>query len=251
MSDQGGSRTPVRLTGYESWFYQDPVSSFGGDILLSLTVPSHADSSGELPNRWLIALGDVAGKGEAVSRLKDSLETEVLRLVDGTTDPAMILDRLNMIHSDDEKFATLVVAVIDADRHELTFANAGHLSPLLRRGDGRVEILGEEINGFPLWVVADQTHQKVSVPIAPGEVVVFWSDGVTAEIGTECNIFTFDQFLHSITQADRDARSVGRSIVKSVTDFRGGRERVDDITLLCLGRVVGERAAGEPGADRR
>jgi serine phosphatase RsbU (regulator of sigma subunit) len=242
MSDQWGSRTQVRLPEYESWFYQHPVSGFGGDILLSFAVPSHTDCSGERPNRWLIALGDVAGKGEVASRLKDSLETDVLRLVGETTDPVAILDRLNTIHCDDVWFATLVVAVIDAVRHELTFASAGHPSPLLRRGDGQIETLGEEVAGLPLWVDREQTYRKVSVPITPGEVVVFWSDGVTAEVDGECNIFTFARFLQAITQADRNARSVGRSIVKAVTDFRGGRKRVDDISLLCLGRVIGERA---------
>src|SRR3954469_6117644 len=108
MSDRGGSRTPVRLTAYESWSYQDRASSFGVDILLSLTVPSHADSSGEPPNGWFIALGDVAGKGEAASLRKDRLEAEVLRLLGGTPDPAMILHRLDTSHCDDESFPTLV-----------------------------------------------------------------------------------------------------------------------------------------------
>jgi serine phosphatase RsbU (regulator of sigma subunit) len=238
MSDQRRSQAPVRLAGYDSWFYQDPVSDSGGDVLVSLPVPSHADSPGGPPNRWLIALGDVAGKGKEASRLKESLEAEVVRLVGETNNPATTLNRLNSFYGGDERFATLVVAVIDGDRHELTFANAGHLSPLLRRCDGRVETLGEEIAGYPLWVVTEQTYQEVTVPIMPGEVVVFWSDGVTAELDPYCNLFAFDRLLLAITHAERGARSVGESVVNALTDFRGGRARVDDITLLCLGRVV-------------
>jgi sigma-B regulation protein RsbU (phosphoserine phosphatase) len=186
----------------------------------------------------LIALGDVAGKGEAASRLKDSLETEVVRLVGGTSDPATILKSLNGFPCGDGRFATLVVAVIDAERHELIFANAGHLSPLLRRGDGRVETLGEDIAGLPLWIVPEQTYQKVTVPIRPGEVVVFWTDSVTAQLDPYFETFTFDRLLLAIMKADPDAMLVGRSVVNAVNDFRGGRAHMDDLTLLCLGRAL-------------
>ena len=65
-----------------------------------------------------------------------------------TTDPASMLKALNDDLTDpamDVRFATLLVAVIDSDRHELTLANAGHVPPLLRRVDRRVESLAEEI----------------------------------------------------------------------------------------------------------
>ena len=84
---------------------------------------------------------------------------------------------------------TLLVAVIDGDRHlTVTIANAGHVVPLLRRVDMRVEFLAKEIIGFPLGIDRGQNYEHVTVPIVPGEVVIFRSDGVTAEIHHQgCN----------------------------------------------------------------
>jgi len=83
---------------------------------------------------------------------------------------------------DPNKIACLVVAVIDSDHHELTIANAGYIPPLIRRADGRVEFLAEEVSGFPLWIDAEAMYQNVTVPVGHGEIVIFHSDGVTAVI---------------------------------------------------------------------
>ena len=88
-------QNPPRLVGYESWLYQMPCIDSSGDVFVSVPLPKDADDSGEPPNRWLVALGDISGKGETASRLKDALETEVIRLVGTMTDPASILKALN------------------------------------------------------------------------------------------------------------------------------------------------------------
>ncbi len=162
-----------------------PCIDNSGDVFLSIPLPKDTDLPDEPPNRWLIALGDVSGKGETASRHKEALEGELIRLVGTATDPASILRTLNNTSIDPALecvFASLLVAVIDSDRHELTIANAGHVSPLLRRADRRVEFLAEEICWYPLWILPEQPYENAIVPIAPGEVVIFHSDGVTAVI---------------------------------------------------------------------
>ena len=67
MADQWDRQNPPRLVGYESWLYQMPCIDSSGDVFVSVALPMDADPPGEPPNRWLVALGDVSGKGEVAS----------------------------------------------------------------------------------------------------------------------------------------------------------------------------------------
>jgi hypothetical protein len=88
-----------------------PCIDGSGDLFVSIPLPKNVDLPDELPNRWLIALGDMSGKGETASRLKDALATELIRLVGTTTEPASILKALNNDLFDPNKFACLLVAL--------------------------------------------------------------------------------------------------------------------------------------------
>ena len=156
MSHQWDRQNPPRLVGYESWLYQMPCIDSSGDVFISVPLPKDADLPAEPPNRWLVALGDVSGKGEIASRLKDALETEVIRLAGTTTDPASILKALNNIVIDPAlecAFATLLVIVIDSDRHELTLANAGSCPRFVAVPIGGLSHLTRMLAGFPSGLI--------------------------------------------------------------------------------------------------
>jgi len=248
MADSWETQQPPRLVGYESWLYQMPCIDSSGDVYVSIPLPKAADLPDAPPNRWLIALGEVSAKGETASRLKDALATELIQLVGNTTDPASILRALNNDVFDPDRFACLVVAVIDSDRHVLTIANAGYIPPLLRRADLRVEFLAEGVSGFPLWIIPGHIYENSTVPVGPGDIVVFHSDGATAVIDNQNHLFDLKSLQQAIAQAPDGVASVGQSILEAIRRFGQGRPQMDDITLLCLGRavrtLVGEAISG-------
>jgi phosphoserine phosphatase RsbU/P len=244
MSDQVGTQSPLRLAGYDSWLYQKPCFDSIGDVFVSLPLPTNDDLLNMPPRRWLVAVGDICGRDEAASRLKDSLETEVARLAMTTSDPALILETLNNDpgnRTSEIVLATLLVAVIDTDRHELTVANAGIIAPLVRHADRRIESLAEEIAGFPLWFDPGQTYEHVTAPVAPGEVARMFSDGVSTVSNHTYCLFSLHDLREAIAQASDDPASVGQSLLDAIGRFRGDRPQPDDITLFCLGRF--ERGA--------
>jgi sigma-B regulation protein RsbU (phosphoserine phosphatase) len=112
------------------------------------------------------------------------------------------------------------------------------VAPFLRLADRQTKWLGEDIAGLPLWVDPSHTYDEVMVPIGPGEVVIFQSDGVTAVADDRGNLFAESRLRRAIAQASDDAASVGQSILEAINRFRGGRAQVDDITLLCVERVA-------------
>jgi phosphoserine phosphatase RsbU/P len=240
MADSWETQQPTRLAGYESWLYQMPCIDSSGDVFVSVPLPKDEDLQAEPPNRWLIALGGVSAKGETASRLKNALATELIQLVGTTTDPASILRALtsDLADSTKDRFACLVVAVIDSYRHELTIANSGCIPPLIRRADRRVDFLAEKVSGFPLWIDPGAIYENATVPVGPGEIVVFHSGGVTAVINHQNQLFDLKSLQRAIAQAPHGAASVGQSILEAIHRFARGRRQMDDITLLCLGRAV-------------
>jgi serine phosphatase RsbU (regulator of sigma subunit) len=169
------------------------------------------------------------------------LEKEVTQLATSVDDPGSILKALKHDPANipgKSELATLFVAVIDSDRHELTLATAGAIPPLVRRADRRVENLATEICGFPLWLVPGQSYKNVTVPFGPGEVVIFHTDGVTAVTDHRGCPFHVNSLRQAIAHAPDDAASVGQSILEAIRRFAHGRTQVDDITLLCLRRAL-------------
>jgi hypothetical protein len=79
MVDPWHRKNPPRLVGYESWLYQMPCIDSSSDLFVSVPLPGHVDLPGEPPNRWLVALGDISGKGETASHRKDAWVTELIR----------------------------------------------------------------------------------------------------------------------------------------------------------------------------
>ncbi len=190
----------------------------------------------------------MSGKGATASRLKKALETELIRLVGTTSDPASILKTFNNTLIDPAMewvFATLLVAVIDGDHLELALASAGHVLPLVRRVGRRVEFLADEIIQVPLWIIPEQTYENATVPVGPGEVVIFYSDGVTAVIDHLEQLFDMRCLRQAIAQAPGGAASVGQSILEAIRRFGQGRAQMDDITLLCLATTVPRTLIGE------
>ncbi len=229
MADKCGEETQLHLVGFESWIFQMPRIDGGGDVFVSVPLPKEGDLPGEPPSRRLIALGDVFPRRDILSRLKLALEDGVIRATSTTTDPASILNALNgdlIDPAQSDKFATLLIVVIDGQGLELVIANAGHILPFIRRADRRVELLAEEVTGFPLGIVPEQTYENVTVPIDPGEVVVFYSDGVTAMLDHHSHIFGTNPLRQAIAQAPDGAASVGESIAEFIRRFGQGTARI-------------------------
>ena len=68
--------------------------------------------------------------------------------------------------------------------------------------------------------------------------MIFCSDGVTAVINHQNQLFDLKSLHRAIAQAPDGAALVGQSILEAIRRFGQGRAQQDDITLLCLGRVV-------------
>ena len=126
-----------------------------------------------------VALGDVSGKGSAAA-LYGAIATGILRsLSPHKLQPAELLRQLNQLVSErrvDGRYMTICFATWQQGRRMLRVANAGQSQPLLWK-DGRVEQIN--LVGFPIGIFDDAAYDEWSVRLDTGDILVFYSDGIT------------------------------------------------------------------------
>ncbi len=233
------SLIPVRapdLPGYAFWHDYEPAEFVGGDYFDYQPMPGPDASAPS--KRWAIAVGDVAGKGMPAALLMARLSAEVRLLVQAEPDPIRLVSRLNrnLCEVGAEKFVTFLLVVADGDRHELTVINAGHPSPIIRRADGRLEVVSATNASMPLGVRDNETYQAATTPLGHGDVVVLFTDGVeTMSLNGE--LLGMDRLRRTIAEAAPGVVCVGEAIRDLVRVHSAGRSQFDDITILCFGRV--------------
>jgi len=182
-----------------------------------------------------IALGDVSGKGSAAA-LYGAVATGILRsLSPHKLQPSELLRQLNQLVCDrrvDGRYMTICFATWQKGRHRLRIANAGQSQPLLWK-DGRVEQI--TLTGFPIGIFDDATYEEWSVQLSPGDVLLFYSDGITEASSREGKFFGTSR-LQNLFSANTNLSSgdLADRILEDVQDFTQGGPITDDRTLVVM-----------------
>ena len=136
----------------------------------------------EVPSGWAVVIGDVSGKGAAAAAVTALARYTVRAAALTAGSPAEVLRFLNaamLRHRVHDRFCTVSLAFLhEADGERvLEVANGGHPLPLLAHPDGSVETMGAP--GTLIGVVPDPDLEDRRHPVAPGDRIVFYTDGVT------------------------------------------------------------------------
>lgn len=181
--------------------------------------------------RWGIVLADVSGKGTAAALLMSATRGMLRSLAEACCTPGEVLTKLNSLLVNDfpaGKFVTMVYAVLDPKTGVVTFANAGHLRPLLIE-NGTERFLDVE-RGLPLGLASgDYSETQVSVP--PGARLIFYSDGITEAVDSQDDEFGLCRLVEHAMRPHASALS----IVDEVQFFSSIAGVRDDASVVFLG----------------
>jgi serine phosphatase RsbU (regulator of sigma subunit) len=231
---------PPELPGYQFWHYYEPARYVGGDYFDYRPVPRPATPFDQPSPRWAVAIGDVSGKGMPAALLMTRLSSLVSLLLQTEPDPARVVGRLNRDLCQtrtDERFITFLLAILDAERHELTVVNAGHMDPLIRRAGGGIDVIGEPQSRPPLGIIDDQVYEAATTSISPGDVVILYTDGVNEAMDNDGRQFGVERLKQAVAAAPSGAGKVGEWILDAVHRHAAGCAQSDDIALVCFGRA--------------
>src|SRR5215469_11856146 len=185
--------------------------------------------------RLVVVIADVAGKSVPAALLMATLQAS-LRTIAGEGVPvAELVTRLNRYASayslDGRRFTTAVLAEYEPASRRLTYVNAGHNAPILRRPNGELEKL--ETGGLPLGIKADATYQTASLELRPGDTLILFTDGVIEAFNESGEEFGNERWLATIRGLpDWNGQQSLRYLMERVDQFVGGTRQADDITCL-------------------
>ena len=220
---------PISLpqqAGYEIAGAWQPARTVGGDYYDVLAFDGATLG---------LCIADVAGKGLPAAMLMSNLQAGVRGLASTSLPPDGLCTRLNSLichNTAGDRFITFFYAQLDGPGRRLTYTNAGHNAPVLLHRDGSYERL--EAGGGVLGVLPDQKFTVGTAQLAPGDRVVFFTDGVTEACDGNGDEFGEARLLR-LLQEHRAAlpAQLQEHILASVSEFTRGHWP-DDATLLVL-----------------
>ena len=217
------------IPGFEVLGWNRPALHVGGDYFGFKELEK---------GRWALVLGDVSGKGAGAALLVSTLDSALRVLLDQMGVTTELAERLNQHiweSSAANKFITLVAAELNPDDGTLNYVNAGHNDGLLLRPDGSVEHL--ESAGSPIGMLPQSSYRSQSVDLAPGDLVCFYSDGITECEAPNEEEFEMERLTDVLLQhRERSLDEILTAIDRAVTDYGAGQPQGDDQTIILLRR---------------
>jgi len=215
------------IAGLEFAGMMQPSKGVGGDYYDYIPIDAHTIQ---------VVIADVAGKGVPAALLMSA--TAAAMRLEANRDRNMLaqLERLNTeigAVSDPERYVTLLVAEIDVHKRTLQYVNCGHNPALLFRATtGTLTRLSSSCP--PIGLFPEEICELASADLMPGDVMVFYTDGVT-EAG---NRFGEEFGIERLSAVVRRGSSLSAEdlmvdIYNTAADFCGD-DFDDDATILVV-----------------
>lgn len=190
-------------------------------------------------DRLGVVIADVSDKGMPAALFMALSRSIVRASVAHIHQPAEGISQANRLICADATngmFVTLFYAQLDPVTGELVYVNAGHNPPLLLRA-GSGELIELERTGMVLGIHESGPYDQRSVTLNAGDLILFYTDGVTDALDTQGNEFGLDHLRRMLLDhRGASATELAATLDRTLAEF-GGAVRYDDITVVVAKRL--------------
>ncbi|MBI5866780.1 MAG: SpoIIE family protein phosphatase, partial [candidate division Zixibacteria bacterium] len=183
-----------------------------------------------------IAIADVAGKGIPAALIMASFRASLIAEIRNNYALRVIMKKVNRLlceRNDSARFVTAIYGVLDTRNRVLTFSNAGHNPGVLRRADGTVILLKE--GGTALGIFKDSKYEERAISLASGDLVVFYTDGVTEATGMDGSMYELERLIDVLhASVGKPAQEIVTAVQESINAFADPEGAWDDITMVVI-----------------
>ena len=198
------------------------------------------------PDSLDVVVADIMGKGIMAAFMAAALKSAFLRVINetrslpeekGQPNPEQIvagvhrhmIEQMNEL----ETFVTFCYGRFDFVRHRFVFVDCGHVRTIhWQKTESRTHLLSG-VN-MPLGFPETAPFQQMTVSFAPGDIFVFYSDGVTEAADPDGNLYGEDRLAALVEKnAEMDGNAMIDAIYNDVVDFTGTEMFSDDFTCVC------------------
>jgi sigma-B regulation protein RsbU (phosphoserine phosphatase) len=188
-----------------------------------------------------ILIADVVDKGVGAALYMSMsctlLRTYVLEHPDNPEQVFMAVNRRILEDIESDQFVTVFLGILDPKSGEMIYSNAGHNPPVLLRAEqtGTEALLAR--TGPVLGVLEDYNWEQRRIHLEPGDVLVFYTDGVTDAESESHDFYGLDRLLQAVQEnIDRPAEALRDAVLDDIRAFTQEAAQFDDIALMILTR---------------
>ncbi len=217
------------VPGYSLWGISKPCYEVGGDYFDFIPVDDGCTA---------VCLGDVSGKGMPAALLMSNVQaiirTETLQK-QGVSQCLQAANRMLVRNTTSNRFISLLYGILDPETHAFSYANAGHIPPLVLRQDGQLEqpAKGQMVLGFS----EEEQYVETTLKLGIGDILVLCSDGITEAVDDSGRFFGEERLIEALrSNRELDAGQLARKILETVVRFHGDTPQDDDETLVIVKR---------------
>lgn len=214
---------------FELYALMDPAKEVGGDFYDFFMI-------GE--NRLAVIVADVSGKGVPAALFMVIAKTLIKNYTQTGMKPAEVFTTVNHILCDGNDaglFVTAWLGVLELTDGTLTYVNAGHNPPLVKKADGEFEYL-RECSCFVLAGMDEIKYRQSIMKFAPGDRLFLYTDGVTEAIDSKRQLYGQERLKDFLNKnsVGADVEKMLKMIRSELQNFAGDAPQFDDITMLLL-----------------
>jgi sigma-B regulation protein RsbU (phosphoserine phosphatase) len=229
---------PLSVPGLAVTAFCEPAREVAGDYFDFLRIS---------PTKLGVLIADVSGKGLPAGLYMAQLKVLVQSLARTHTSPSEFLKAVNRVVADNidsKSFITMSYGVIDLDDKKMVFARAGHC-PLIRvpgaapAGLRKSELIAPDglVLGLKIddGAMFDGMIQEVTVPLAPGDLIVFYTDGISETMNETFDCYGEPRLAKVLEQyAHLPFEQLRSFIFADLRSFAGNADQHDDMTMILL-----------------
>jgi sigma-B regulation protein RsbU (phosphoserine phosphatase) len=183
-----------------------------------------------------IAVGDVSGHGFGAALLMAETRAYLRSLSKTTADLGEILRQLNLLlrhDTDDERYVTLMLTLLDPERRTLVYASAGHINGYLLDGSGAIRRVLDS-TGVPLGIFGEaEFASSPEIPLAAGDLLLLLTDGAADAEDRGGAFFETERVLRVVAEErHRGSAQIVRRLRAAIDDFARDSPQRDDITIV-------------------
>ncbi|MEA4854041.1 MAG: SpoIIE family protein phosphatase [Christensenella sp.] len=189
-------------------------------------------------DRLAFLIADVSGKGITAAMFMMKAKTLIKSYADKKADVSLVFTRVNedlFAENKAEMFVTCWMGILDLTTNILSFCNAGHNPPVIRRKGSKFEYLKSR-HSFVLGGIDGIKYRQSELALEPGDEIFLYTDGVTEAINDNTEMYGDDRLLCLLNTLEEgeSAREICTAVKNDVDRFVGEAPQFDDITMLLL-----------------
>ena len=184
-----------------------------------------------------LLIADVSGKGIPAALFMMLSSALIHNAALGEFSPAKVLQTANnqiCANNPEEMFVTCWLGILEISTGKLTASNAGHEYPMIKKPDGRFELLKDK-HGFGLGGMEGARYREYEIQMEPGSKVFVYTDGAAEATNSNDELFGAERLVTALQKGEEKAPGeILETVREEIEKFVGNAPQFDDLTMLCL-----------------